>query len=456
MQQAIQAILALNSKEMKVFFSEMFSDTYNLADGFLKFLKAASNSERNELFIAIDNPGLVNWGRSKYSKVETATPEELSAIILKITDLAGTVPAKRSELETNTVKAKALVMEYREIMKAGFEKMSDSLTDQNEGIKVPPVQKEVPTGAEVIQLPAVDRSILSEVDIFNCLNNRKSRRQYLPENLSLAELSFLLWATQGVQGKFNNDQQTIRTVPSGGARQPFETYLAINRVADLKPGIYRYQPLEHQLVYLFSVEDQVEKVADAAHGQGFVGDCAVTFIWSTIPYRCEWRYTVESKKIILQDSGHLCQNLYIACEAIGCGTCAIGAYNQQKFDSLLQLDGIDEFTVYVAPVGKVKKPKPTVKLTDAELTQFCGYYWCEAEMLSRKIYLKEGFLYYWRNEESESRLVAVGKNEFRMADADADLTFTTVDGKNQIHFVSEGDSDLHFIAYEPDTQLEAK
>lgn len=453
MHQAIENILTLTSKELTVFFSEMFSDEYNLSGDFLKLMKAVSDEERNHFYAKIGNPGIINWCRSKYQKSESATPEELLEIENKISALVKTVPAKRAEQEANTVKAKALVLEYREIMKAGFEKMSDSLTDQNEGVKVPPVQKEVPAGAEVITLPAVDRSILSEVDIFNCLNNRKSRRQYLPQDLSLAELSFLLWATQGVQGKFQNDQQTIRTVPSGGARQPFETYLAINSVEGIKPGIYRYQPLEHQLVYLFSIENQKDKVAEAAHGQGFVGNCAVTFIWSTIPYRCEWRYTIESKKIILQDSGHLCQNLYIACEAIGCGTCAIGAYSQQKFDDLLKLDGIDEFTVYVAPVGKVKKPKPVIKLSDAELLQFCGYYWCESETLSRKIYLKDGFLYYWRNEESETQLVPVDKNEFKMTESDTTITFEMLNGVRQLYFVSEGDSDLHFVAYEPDEQL---
>jgi len=50
----------------------------------------------------------------------------------------------------------------------------------------------------------------------------------------------------------------------------------------------------------------------------------------------------------------MCQNLYLACESIGCGTVAIGAYHQQAMDRLLQLDGEDEFVVYVAPVGRVE------------------------------------------------------------------------------------------------------
>jgi nitroreductase len=51
----------------------------------------------------------------------------------------------------------------------------------------------------------------------------------------------------------------------------------------------------------------------------------------------------------------MCQNLYLACEAIGAGTCAVGAYHQNKLDAFLGVDGQDEFAIYVAPVGKVKQ-----------------------------------------------------------------------------------------------------
>ena len=67
----------------------------------------------------------------------------------------------------------------------------------------------------------------------------------------------------------------------------------------------------------------------------------------------EWRYTFLSPKIIALDAGHLCQNLYLASESIGVGTCALGAYDQLKMDALLGVDGEDEFAIYVAPVGKI-------------------------------------------------------------------------------------------------------
>jgi SagB-type dehydrogenase family enzyme len=59
---------------------------------------------------------------------------------------------------------------------------------------------------------------------------------------------------------------------------------------------------------------------------------------------------------LLLDAGHVCQNLYLAVEALGLGTCAIGAYDQAAMDTLLELDGEDEYVIYLAPVGKVKVP----------------------------------------------------------------------------------------------------
>ena len=51
--------------------------------------------------------------------------------------------------------------------------------------------------------------------------------------------------------------------------------------------------------------------------------------------------------------GHICQNLYLAVEAINAGTVAIVAYRQDELDKFLQIDGWDEISLYVAPVGKI-------------------------------------------------------------------------------------------------------
>jgi len=169
--------------------------------------------------------------------------------------------------------------------------------------------------------------------------------------VSLEELSFRLWATQGIKERLGAGH-ALRTVPSAGCRHALETYLCVFNVAGIDQGIYRYLPVEHQILFEFSDEHLAQKLVRAAYGQPYPGNSAVTFIWTAIPYRMEWRYDLAAHKVIAIDAGHVCQNLYLACEAIHAGTCAIAAYDQEAMDQFLRIDGKDEFTLYLASVGK--------------------------------------------------------------------------------------------------------
>lgn len=241
----------------------------------------------------------------------------------------------------------------REYLKDTVRKQTDfTQTDQRLGKPMPPIQKDYDYKSITIDLPKPkDFKHINKVDILTAIRNRKSHRKFQNDYLTLEELSFLLYSTQGVREK--NGDRTYRTVPSAGNRHPFETYLAVLNVDGLDKGLYRYLSLENKLLHIKEIDDLSEKIIDATFGQAFCGKGAVTFFWTAIPYRTEWRYSQASYKVIALDAGHICQNLYIACEAINCGTCAIAAYDQQKSDKLLRIDGENEFTVYIAPVGRI-------------------------------------------------------------------------------------------------------
>lgn len=257
-----------------------------------------------------------------------------------------------------------LMETYRKFLKSDlWEEWRKLETDQRKGVPSPPPQKPYPKDAKLIELVAPEDLTVGKMPLIEVIKRRRSHRKFTKEPLTLEELSFLLWATQGISKVTTRDISkdvrdalsmfTLRTVPSGGARHPFETYLLINRVSGLELGLYRYLPLEHKLYFLHTDTELTEKVHDACYKQ-YVKNSAITFIWTAIPYRTEWRYSILSPKIIAQDSGHLCQNLYLASEAIGAGTCAVGAYDQEKMDLVLGVDGKEEFAIYVAPVGKIK------------------------------------------------------------------------------------------------------
>lgn len=228
-----------------------------------------------------------------------------------------------------------------------------SQTDQHRGKEPPPIEKPPSEGQKRIDLMPMSKwRTISEIDLITALQKRRSHRKFQSKPLSLQELSFLLWATQGVRRRVDSTT-AYRTVPSAGCRHALETYLCVLNVKELENGIYRYLPLEHQLVFERAEERLAEKIVNAGLGQPFLGKAPVTFIWTAVPYRMEWRYDIAAHKVIAIDAGHVCQNLYLACEAIKAGTCAVGAYHQELMDSLLGVDGYDEFTIYLAPVGKI-------------------------------------------------------------------------------------------------------
>jgi SagB-type dehydrogenase family enzyme len=242
---------------------------------------------------------------------------------------------------------------FRYFLKDTVRQMVDfSNTDQNRGIAPPPLEKPIPDGAQRIDLvPAEKLHDISVMDVFTAIAKRRSRRAFNPGPLTLKELSFLLWATQGVR-KIAAPGTAFRVVPSAGCRHALETYLCVFNVARLKEGIYRYLPVEHQLLLVSQPAHLSSRISEAALGQDFVGKSAVTFIWTAIPYRMEWRYDIAAHKVIALDAGHVCQNLYTSCEAIHAATCAVAAYHQELMDNLLGVDGDEEFAIYLAPVGK--------------------------------------------------------------------------------------------------------
>ena len=248
---------------------------------------------------------------------------------------------------------KELISQYRSFLKDSVRKVIDfSQTDQNGGIAPPPIEKPYQKEARRIDLlQYVQLKDIGKIDVRSAIRNRESRRSYSNKPISVEELSFLLWATQGIKQK-RDSSHTSRTVPSAGCRHALETYLCILNIHGLDQGIYRYLPLEHQLLFEFTEENLSRRIVQAVLGQGYPGEAAVTFIWTSIPYRMEWRYGIAAHKFIAIEAGHVCQNLYLACEAIDAGTCAIAAYDQEGMDKLLRLDGLEEFTIYAASVGK--------------------------------------------------------------------------------------------------------
>jgi SagB-type dehydrogenase family enzyme len=224
-------------------------------------------------------------------------------------------------------------------------------SDQERGIPQPSL--EFPADAEKRILPLADPGSIAipPLDLRTAIERRRSVRSYVKEPLSAEELAFLLWCTQGVrhtQGTY----ATFRTVPSAGARHAFETYLLLNDVPPIDPGLYRYLALSHGLQQVRSDPTLHIRMAEACLGQEFIMRCAAVFLWVAVPYRMTWRYGERGYRELHKDAGHVCQNLYLAAEAIGCGVCAIAAFDDDRMAEILGIDGTSRFLIYLATVGK--------------------------------------------------------------------------------------------------------
>lgn len=227
-------------------------------------------------------------------------------------------------------------------------------TEQAKGATRPSFQKEYDPQATLIDLPDPKDIKLAVNDLFTIINQRQTSRNYREDPLSLLELSYLLWCTQGVKSTLTNGlpSSTKLTVPSAGARHAFETYLLVNNVEGLEPGVYRFLGIEHKLLPVVSRPDFGERLTERCWDQPVIMTSAVTFIWSAVPFRMTWRFGERGYRYLHLDAGHVCQNLYLAAEAIDCGVCAISAFGDSLVNDLLEIDGEEEFVIYLATVGK--------------------------------------------------------------------------------------------------------
>ena len=229
----------------------------------------------------------------------------------------------------------------------------DYATDQEQKKPQPPLAK-APMSDRILDLPADFSGLDVDGDFLHVVNSRRSHRVYTQAPMPLLELSYLLWCTQGVKAIRGKSYATRRTVPCGGARHEFECYLALQNVEGLENGLYHYLPMKHQLEYLGPREDLEDFISRSVCDQSWAARANAVFYYSCVFYRAEWRYGIWAHPVILIDSGHVTENLYLAATSIGMGGCAIAAVDPPIADEAFGLDGVEETIFYAMPVGKIR------------------------------------------------------------------------------------------------------
>lgn len=208
----------------------------------------------------------------------------------------------------------------------------------------PEAYKQYPE-APVVELapPVAPVALFDEV-----LRRRTSVRDYADKPITLDQLSYLLWASDGIDRRERGYE--FRTAPSAGALYPVETYVIVNDVDGLACGLYHYCARRHALEEL-KRGDLSKRIARAALGQEQCAVCAVVFVWTAVFARSKWKYRERAYRYIYLDAGHIAQNLALASVALGLGTCQIGALFDDEVNEILGVDGINESVVYMSTVG---------------------------------------------------------------------------------------------------------
>lgn len=211
--------------------------------------------------------------------------------------------------------------------------------------KKPKTFKHYPDAPRIeLEVPATEGG----APLWTTIAKRRSIRNFENRSLSKQHISQLLWATQGITKREMDFE--FRACPSAGALYPVETYLVLNDVAEIEPGIYHYAVRSHNLEQLKKGNFRI-KIAQAALDQDMAYAANAVFVWTGLFERAKWKYDQRAYRYVYLDAGHIAQNLALAAVALDLGTCQIAALYDEEVNSLLGIDGKEESILYMSVVG---------------------------------------------------------------------------------------------------------
>jgi SagB-type dehydrogenase family enzyme len=204
---------------------------------------------------------------------------------------------------------------------------------------------------QAIYLPAPQLD--GTVSVEKALYNRRSHRDFQDKEISLENLSQILWAAYGItlpRTDYEFLRGGFRTAPSAGGLYPLDIYIAVGKVEGITPGLYKYIAQEHKIVRIID-EDIRLKLCAASYGQKMIEEAPVSIIYTAIFSRTTNKYKERGReRYVCMDLGHSAENIYLQAEALGLGTCAIGAFSDEQIVKLMQLPKEEE-PLYIMPVG---------------------------------------------------------------------------------------------------------
>ena len=139
---------------------------------------------------------------------------------------------------------------------------------------------------------------------------------------------------------------TRRASPSGGACHSLELYVVVHRCDGLPRGIYHYQPLEHVVCRLPSLEALVDALLrDARVATGAVESPQLLIVVTSRFRRLSWKYSGIAYATGLKDLGALMQTMYLVATAMDLAPCALGAGDSTLFSRAVGTPWAEESSI---------------------------------------------------------------------------------------------------------------
>ena len=199
-------------------------------------------------------------------------------------------------------------------------------------------------GDELALPPPVARGTVS---LEEAIAVRRSVRRYSAEPLTLAQLSQVLWAAQGI-----THGRRFRAAPSAGAIYPLEVFVVAggDGVTGLAAGVYRYVVEGHSLER-HRDGDYRQGLVAAAAGQRFIAQAPLDIVLCAHYGRTLWRYGGRAERYVHMEVGHVGENIHLQAAALGLATVMVGAFEDDEVATALAIEeGLAP--LYILPLGR--------------------------------------------------------------------------------------------------------
>lgn len=190
-------------------------------------------------------------------------------------------------------------------------------------------------------------STRGQMSVEEAIARRRSVREYSNKPISLAQLSQLLWAAQGI----TEPSRELRAAPSAGALYPLEVYAVVKEggVTGLDAGIYHYLAKENSLT-LVRGGDCTSKLKEAAFDQDAVGFAAVNLVMTAVVQRTMAKYGERGVQYAFQEAGHAAENVFLQAQSLGLAALVAGAFDDDAVRAVLGVGALER-PVYIQPTG---------------------------------------------------------------------------------------------------------